>query len=396
MTSPEFLLHVTCPEHPISRNLEKQVESGSLKLADEKRALQELSHTKRIRRTVESFQADSDAIDADRAAVDDLKKQLDDPEVKALSDRYDTIVAQLDEAKQEGDTLYANRSKLFEERNALKEHIDTLFRERRELTAQFREANDRYYAKLNEDRARRAERTRTQRESEEEEKRKARALQLQEEASQPAFQVQIEECQTLIDFFSDKSTTAVVSTGKSADDTEPRQDIRQVEAAPDNFVPRKKKRDDEEAYFVGGGKGKKGKGRKGLKASGATNAEATPPSSASTVKVPFAMHTALLSLSIVPPYSQVDVPRVVEELKTKKTWFEENQARVTAEAIAKAEAEIERLTRGKGYSLDKSLNDNPIGANRELSTTPKITDVQPSDVIPIPAELEGVQETEAS
>ena len=166
-----------------------------------------------------------------------------------------------------------------------------------------------------------------------------------------------------------------------------------MEAAPDNFVPRKKKGDDEEAYFVGGGKGNKGKGKKGSKANGAANAEATPPST-STVNVPFATLAALLSLSIPPPSSQADVARVVEDLKTKKAWFEANQVRVTAEAIAKAEAEIERLMRGKGDSLDKSPNDNPVGANPELPITTEISDEQPSDVIP--AEPEGAQETEAS
>ena len=287
---------------------------------------------------------------------------------------------------------------MFDERNGLQEQIDALLRERRESTARFREANDRFYAKLNEDRARRAERARAQREADEEEKRKTRALQLREEASQPAFQVQIEDCQTLIDYFSGKTTTAVVSTAKSADYTEPKQDIRQVEAAPDNFVLRKKKGEDEEAYFVGGGKGNKGKGKKGPKANGAANAEATPPSSSSTVNVPFATLSALLSLSIPPPSSQADVPRVVEDLKTKKAWFEANQARVTAEAIAKAEAEIERLTRGKGDSLDKSSkdespNDDPW-ATPEVPLTTEITDEQPSDIIP--EEPEVVQETEAS
>ena len=38
-----------------------------MKLADEKRALQEISQTKRARRTVEGFQAEEDAIAADRA-----------------------------------------------------------------------------------------------------------------------------------------------------------------------------------------------------------------------------------------------------------------------------------------------------------------------------------------
>ena len=207
--------------------------------------------------------------------------------------------------------------------------------------------------------------------------------------------MEIEDCQTLIDYFSGKPTTAVVSTAKSAEEyAEPKQDIRQVEAAPDNFVLRKKKGEDEEAYFVGGGKGgNKGKGKKGPKANGAANVEATPPSS-STVNVPFATLSALLSLSIPPPSSQADVPRVVEDLKTKKAWFEANRVRVTAEAIAKAETEIERLTRGKGDTLEKSPNVDPVGANPELPLTTEITDEQPSDIIP--GEPDVVQETEAS
>jgi hypothetical protein len=315
-----------------------------MKLADEKRALQEINQTKRIRRTVESFRADSDAIEADRAAVEELKKQLDDPESKAVSERYDAIKAELDEIKKEEDELYANRSQLFEERNTLQQQLDVLFQERRESTARFREANDRYYVKLSEDRARRAEQRRAQKEAEEAEKRQARVLQLREEASQPAFQVQVEDCQTLIDYFSGKTSTAVVSSAK-AGFAEPALEIRKVEGAPDGFVPRKKKGEEEESYFVGG-KGK-GKSKKGPKANDAP-AEAT--SSSSNVNVPYGTLSALLSLSIPPPTSQADVPRLVEDLKTKKAWFEANQARVTAEAIAKAEAEIQRLTKGKGDS----------------------------------------------
>jgi len=50
-----------------------------------------------------------------------------------------------------------------------------------------------------------------------------------------------------------------------------------------------------------------------------------------------------LSLSIPPPVSTADLPRVVEDLKTKKSWFEANQARQTAENVAKAQAQIQKL-----------------------------------------------------
>ena len=368
------------------------MDSGTLKLADEKRALQEINQTKRMRKTVESFKANSDSIDADRAAVEELKKQLDDPEAKAISERYDAIKAELDEIKKEEDELYANRSQLFEERTSLQQQLDALFAERRESTARFREANDRFYEKLNEDRARRAERWRAQKEAEEEEKRNARVLQLREEASQPAFQLQIEDCQTLIDFFSGKSTTAIVSSEK-AGYAEPAREIRQVAAAPDNFVARKKKGDEEEAYFVGG-KGKS-KGKKGPKANGTAAAEA--PSSSSNVNLPFATLSALLSMSIPPPSSQADVPRVVEDLKTKKAWFEANQVRVTAEAVAKAEAEIQRLTKkgkGDGTASQDDGPDKDSAEAAESATALKATYEPSSDVEA--AKAEELQETEAA
>jgi hypothetical protein len=363
-----------------------------MKLVDEKRALQEIQQTKRIRKTVENFKADSDAIDMDRMAVEELKKQLDDPEAKAMSERYDAIKAELDEIKKEDDELYADRSRLLDERSALQQQIDALFKERRESAARFREANDRYYTKLNEDRARRAERLRAQKEAEEEEKRKARILQLREEASQPAFGVQIEDCQTLIDYFTGKSPTATTSSEKT-DYTGPKLDIRQVEAAPGNFVPRKKKGEDEEAYFAGG-KGKS-KGKKGHRANGAPTLEATP--SSSRINVPFATLSALLTLSIPPPSSQTDILRVVEDLKTKKAWFEANQARVTAEAISKAEAEIRRLTLGKvdsAASLDGWSNDSSVGVTPELGPTLKVPDGLSSDVGVGKPEI--LQETEVS
>ncbi|KAI0320834.1 hypothetical protein OF83DRAFT_1052364 [Amylostereum chailletii] len=366
-------------------HLDKQVESGSMKLADEKRALQELTQTKRARKTVESFQAESDAIDADRAVIEDLKKQLDDPEAKAASDRYDTIKAELDELKKESDDVYASRNKLFDERNALQSQADSLFNQKRESAQRFREANDRYWNKVNEERARRAERARAQREAEEEEKKKALADRLREEASEPAYQVQIEDCQTLIDYFSGKTTTAPSSAtlAKVGLADEPKLDIRTVEEVPQEGVVVRKKKDDEVDYFVGG---KSKKGKKGTKGAAKTAPAADAPSSA--LNIPFPTLSALLALSIPPPVSTADTPRVIEDLKTKKAWYEANQARATADAIAKAEADIRRLTK------DRSNVVPPNGTGEtppEPAPTPKDDDV-PAATVPSEEVVEKLEE----
>ncbi|KAJ7771370.1 hypothetical protein DFH07DRAFT_714082, partial [Mycena maculata] len=325
------------------KHLERQVESGSMKLVDEKRALQEITVQKRNRRTVESFQSDEEAIQRDKSAVEELRKQLDDPVAKAASERFDEIKKELDEMKKEGDAAYESRSELFKERDNIQAELNALYNEKRESSQTFRDLNDRYWAKVNDDRAKRAERLRAQRAAEELQKKQERAERIREEAEMPAFQAQIEDCQTLIDYFSGKSSGTV--TFKTASLTTkadvagvPKLEIRKVEAAPEGLVARKKKGEDEDAYFVGG-KGK-GKGKK-APAKATDSPDATP--SITQLNVPLPTLSALLSLSIPPPASNVDVPRVIEDLKTKKEWFEANQARVTAENIAKAETDIKNL-----------------------------------------------------
>lgn len=382
--------------------MEKQVESGNLKLVDEKRALQEISQAKRSRRIVEGFQADQDAIEADRAKADEIRKQLDDPEAKAASERYDAIKAELDELKKEGDEAHASRSRLLDERTAIQGQLDELWARKRESATRYKEANDRFYAKLNEDRARRAERQRAQRAEQEEAKKKEIMDRLRDEADVPAFQAQIEDCQTLIDYFSGKSSTATLSyhqkplTEKSDVAGVPKLDIRKVDAAPEGLVARKKKGEDDEAYFVGGGKkkgGKKGNAKPAAEANGSESA------ASGQLNVPLPTLTALLSLSIPPPTSTTDVPRVVEDLKTKKTWFEANQARVTAENKAKAEAEIRKLLGGKSNDVEVPPSGDvpPAGGTErpvEPAPTPATAPVPPTGVPSeaVDEKLEAVQE----
>lgn len=346
------------------RNLEKQVESGNMKLADEKRALHEISSTKKSRRAVEGFQADQETIEADRQKIEELRKELDDPVSKAVSERYDAIKAELDELKKESDEAYAGRSKLFEERDSIQSQLKALFDEKRESGQRYRDANDRYWNKVNEDRARRAEKARAQRAAEEAQKKKDIAERLLEEAQAPAFQAQIEDCQTLIDFFSGKHSGNIAYkstplTTKTEVAGVPKLELRQVEAQVEGVIVRKKKGDEQDAYFVGGKSKSKSKSKKGSKVNGSgQDGAATPtsPTSAnSSLNVPLPTLSALLSLSIPPPAANTDVPRIIEDLNTKKTWFEANQARVTSENIAKATAEIQRLTKGDATSdLDPS------------------------------------------
>ncbi|OJT03737.1 hypothetical protein TRAPUB_5559 [Trametes pubescens] len=392
------------------RQLERSVESGNLKLVEEKRALQEISQWKRSRRIVEGFQTEQETIEADRAKADELRKQLDDPEAKAISERYDTIRAELDELKKESDDAYASRSKLLDERTALQGQLDDLYNRKRESAQRYKDANDRFYTKLNEDRARRAERARAERAAHEEEKKKEIVERLREEAEVPAFQAQIEDCQTLIDSFSGKSSAGSLSSQKPLHERAdvagvPKLELRKVEAAPEGVVVRKKKGEDDDSYFVGGGGKKKGAKKGGAKTPApAAESNGVEPVAApgGQLHVPLPTLSALLTLSIPPPTSTTDVPRVIEDLKTKKAWFEANQARVTAENKAKAEAEIRKLV---GKSADNDSAPTPSGDlappnggaehPAEPAPTPAAATLPSTGVPvePVDQKLESVQET---
>lgn len=347
------------------------MESGKLKLVDEKRAIQEISNSRRYRRSVEGFKADQAAIDRDKEEEQQLRSQLDDPEAKAISDKYEKLQAEFDDLKRESDEARANRDKLFDERNALQGKIDALWGLKKESHQRFKDANDRYWVKAKEDRAKRDERLRQQKAAEEQQKRLELVERLREEASSPAHQIEIQDCQTLIDAFSKGTTSEVPAITSAAEQKKadlagvPQLDIRKVEA-PADMVVRKKKGEEEEAYFVSG-KGKKSK--RGTKANGHNSpALSTPSTSSSHFHIPLPTLTALLGLSIPPPGSKDEIPRVIEDLKTKKAWFEANQELVTRENVAKAEVEIQRIL--KRVKKDTNGDIAPVDGDNEVSADP--------------------------
>jgi hypothetical protein len=274
----------------------------------------------------------------------------DNPESVAMSEKYDAIKAELDQLKAQDDEVHANKDKLYDEMRELKAQVDTLWAKKKESTKNHREANDRHYKKIAEERARRQEKYAAERAAAELEKRKEIAERLREEAAAPAFQAEIEDAQTLIDALSTKiniggtiSTRKLnLSNGESSGVAGvPKLEVRTVEANTDGLVARKKKGEEQDNYFVA--KKKKG-GPSNGKTSAPADGDSTPTQGANAkLNLPYSTLSALLQLSIPPPSSTSDIPRTIEDLKTKKAWFEANQARVTEENIAKADAEIKRL-----------------------------------------------------
>lgn len=331
-----------------------------MKIVEEKRALSEITNLRKSRRTVEAFETQQRAIDEDRKRADDLRKTLDSPEGRKLSERYDTIKKELDEIQAEFEKSAGSRNKLQEKRTQLSAQLDDLYGERRERSQAYRSAHDDWFAKSQAEREKRQEQQRAERKAQEDQKRKEQAAVMREEAAMPAFAKEIEDCDVLIAYFSGGAATSRSTEGTSSSNVhlagtkklEPRK-VETDTASYGQVVKKKGDLDDGDSYFIGGASSKRGKGKQGKNkgrplalGESPESAEASPDAGVATrsdLKVPVGHLTALLSLSIPPPTSSADVPRVVENLKLKKRYFEENQDRKTKERIEEVEKKLSKL-----------------------------------------------------
>ncbi|KAL3445296.1 hypothetical protein BJX65DRAFT_147721 [Aspergillus insuetus] len=325
-------------DREISR-LEKQVDSGTLRLVDEKKILADISSMRKQRKNFASLDDAQKVIDDLKSQISTLKKTLDNPEAKALSDKYTEIQKELDAIKAEQDGAFKNL-------NALRDERTKLHGEQQKKWTAIREVKDNYYKarkayKEWEDEAWkiRREKQKAQRDAFEREKKRKIADKKLEEASRPAYTDEIIIAQGLIRHFNPVYDFASLGLDdKKGPSSAFRAEIgRTVDDSGIKGMKVLKKEEDD--YFVGTG-GKKGK--KGKK--GSANGSPAPSTPAETK---FNMNVGIIEdfakVKIDPPMNQSDVPAVVEKLAAKITEWKKDQASKTEENINKAKEEIARL-----------------------------------------------------
>jgi len=304
--------------------LQKQVDTGTMKLVDEKKALSEISSLNKTKKSFSGFEQAQKGIDDVKAQIAELKKQMDDPESKAMSDKYTEIAKELDQIKAEQDaafkdlnTLRDERSKLHDEQNvkwsAMKAVKDNFFQSKRAFRDYEFEA-----------RRQRDQKRREEQKTWEAGKRKETATRKLEEASTPAYQDEILTAQGLIRYFDPNSVEAKQAAGPSKFAASAQ---RTVDGSGLKGTALKSKKDEEqESYFVGTG-GKKGK--KGRKGAAASPAPGTPTEGKFNMSI--GIIEELGKVGVNAPGSQGEVPEVVEQLKKKLAQWKEDQDRQTKE-----------------------------------------------------------------
>ncbi|KAK5114466.1 hypothetical protein LTR62_002401 [Meristemomyces frigidus] len=336
--------------------LQKQVDTGTMKIVDEKKALAEVSQLNRQKKGFAGFEDAQKGIDDVKAQIAELRKTMDDPESKAMSDRYTAIQSELDSIKAEQDDAFKSLNSLRDERTKVHE-------EQQKKYTTVKEIKDRYFQSRRaaveyerEARRIREEKRRVENDAYHRGRRQEAAREKLDDASAPAYQEEIRTAQSLMTYFDPSSMqkAEVAGPGKFAAAAS-----RTVEDSAIKGTRLPKKGDDEENYFIGSG-GKKNKRSRNQAAGGAASpAPATP----GKFQLDIGTLDALARINVDPPMSQSDVPAVVEKLKGKLEHWKGDQDRKTKENVEKAQAEIDRLE-AEASTAESKANDAPESSRK--------------------------------
>jgi uncharacterized coiled-coil DUF342 family protein len=134
----------------IKRDLERQVDSGKLKLVDEKKNLKRISDLKALKKQLSVFLTAEESIKSDitkrKQLQDELSSSAQTPEAKALSEEYNKVRDEMNKLKAENDDAYAKRGELRSQREELQKERDRAYDLKKSVQAEYYKQRDAYWA----------------------------------------------------------------------------------------------------------------------------------------------------------------------------------------------------------------------------------------------------------
>lgn len=302
--------------------LEKLVDSGTLRLVDEKRHLSDISNLKKAKKGLGALSDMQSEIDADKAKVSALRAKLDDPESKAAADKYNEIRKKLDAVRDQQQAAYKSLNALRDKRGAAHAAYGETKKKIEQLKDEFYGQLRAYREQAKADQAARAEREKAERAAQEKARKREAAQAKLDDASEPAFAAQIDTAENLLVHFDPEYKRQ----GSAAKSTTAKQPTRKVEKPEGAKLLVK----EDDVLFEGSGpkRGKKKGGKSG---------------SADKLRLNAGVIDDLASLNIGIPASVNDVANTIQKLKEKLQYYHENQERVTQERVERAKAEIAKI-----------------------------------------------------
>lgn len=316
--------------------LEQAVDSGILKLVDEKKCLLEISTMKRCRKSFADLLFQQSAIDSDKKRLTEIKSRLEDPASKALSEQYDKLKAEQHVLRQEQGNVYRFQKSLYEERNLLNQKRNEAYEKKKNLQDEYYSSLRKFQEYEKEEKQKARERRRLQQEEYNREKRKQLANKMLEEASQPAFIEEINTCENLIRFLDPSADFLEINIIENS--KLPELNIRTVvETDVDNGIILKSKAERED-YFICGNDKKSKAVKRNKKTLSTANGH---PIGDFNIDMNILQQFSFVNVN--PPFNQAEISNCIEDLKKRVGWYKENQEKTVIERIEKAKKEIEEM-----------------------------------------------------
>lgn len=304
------------------KSLDELIGTGTLKLADERRYVKEMTSLRKLRKDFNEVEKQQEAIDKDKSKIADLKKKLGAVGNKEIQQQFEKIQKELDTINESNKSIYDKRTELFNKRTEIKKSKDVKYDEIRKLRADFDAEFTKFKTLLAEEQKKRDEEFKSQRAEQKQAKLKEIAEKRLAEATVPAFSNEINEIHTLLAYFDPSYVKPQANTVAEATKStvESSNNIRQVEMPEDVVILKK-----EQLSFFEGSKAKKSKKK-------------APKSKNFTVDSDVII--SLSDLSIPLPTKTDDIPNTVTVLRETLTALQSKQEEQTKLNVEKAKAEI--------------------------------------------------------
>ncbi|KAK4166042.1 hypothetical protein QBC43DRAFT_368768 [Cladorrhinum sp. PSN259] len=310
--------------------LERDVNSGSMKLVDEKKALAEVSSLRKQRKNFASFDDSQKNIDEIKAKIKEIKDSLSTPEAKQLNEEYNKLQAELDKIKAEQDDAFKNLSTLRDQRTKLRQEQDEKYQAVKKIKDDYYSQKKAAVAWEREQREKRREREQAERDRIAKERRLVRAKEMLDEAGLPAFTEELRRAAGLLHFL-DPSHPAPEKPALLADKGLGATAQRKVDDSGLKGVRLVRKDEREDEYMPAASKGKKGK-----------KSKADKPTAGKLTLDPGVL-ADFAFVGVTPALTDEDKPAAIEQIKAKIEKWKADQEEQTKKNIEKAQKEIERL-----------------------------------------------------
>ena len=309
-------------------SLDKAIDAGNLKLADERRYVKEMSALRKLRKDFGSIEKIQTLIDQDKEKIAELKKKLQGTHNKEVQAQFETIQKKLDEINESNKSVISKRNKIYDQRSEIKKQKDAKYDEIRKLRSDFDAKFENFKKQMEQEKLKRDEEYKAQQAERKQAKLKQRAEQELADASIPAFTEEINSIHNLLSYFDPSyvkpATKAASSTnGSSAIPSTTKNQARVIEF-PEDLVIVKKEQDD---FFTG--TKKKGKAAKKHHKKNFTVAPE--------------IIVALSDLTIPYPLKEEDVAETIKTLKETLEALQEKQEEQTKVNIERAQAKIAKF-----------------------------------------------------